>query len=113
MKKYLALVMLLVLVACATTDLSNLPLLDAEVNSYVKNGMLKTDAISALTSRGFSCSTEGTILNPNEKGVVECTRSRGSVWPPYSCIQRVIFKVNVSTSVISNIDVWRPTCASL
>lgn len=113
MRKYPAIAILPLLVACATTDPSSLPRLEAEVNAYVKNGMLKTEATSALTSHGFSCSIEGTSTNPNMKGIVECTRNRGPIWPPYSCIQRVLFDINASTSVISNLDVWRPSCASM
>ncbi len=112
MKPYLALAMLPLLLACAT-DPSSHAELRGEVDAHARNGMQKTALAETLTTRGFTCSAEGTSLSPKAKGIAECTRSRGSVLPPYGCVHRVHFNFDENTGLVSNLDVWRPACAGL
>jgi len=99
------------LTACATGDPTSLPQLEIEVNGLVKEGMLKSDAVAALSSRGFSCLQEGTSLNPNARGILECTRQRGGFL--YTCIHRVWFDFTSDKGAISNLRIFRPPCAGL
>jgi len=87
-------------------------LLVEEVSSLIKDGMPLSDAVKALGSRGFSCG-EGTSIEPSAKGIFECTRSRAPWWPPYGCIHRIWFKAAAPNGVISNLQVFKPSCASL
>ena len=103
--------LLSVLAACATGDPASLPQLESEVNGKVRNGMLKEEATAALSSRGFSCLAEGTSLNANEKGILECTRQRGGFL--YTCIHRVQFNFTSENGAISNLRIFSPTCAGL
>lgn len=107
-----SIVISMALSACAMPDPASLKLLRDEVAPLVRDGMPLTDAVAALTSRGFSC-MEGTSHEPRAKGVFECSRSRGPWWPPYACIHRIWFEATAPNGAISKLQVWNPTCASL
>lgn len=110
-RTYLLLVGFLVS-ACATTEPSSFAALEAEVTAHIHEGMMPPEAIAALTSRGFSCN-EGTALRPRDRGIFECTRSRGPLWPPYACMHRVSFDAPTASATISKLQVFNPACASL
>lgn len=97
--------------ACATQEPANHSALESEVAALVHEGTSLDHAIEALTSNGFSCA-EGTFIEPKRKGVFECVRSRGPLWPPYACIHRVWFEAGSSGSQISKLQVFKPACAS-
>ena len=97
--------------SCASIEPSSAEALETEVTSRVQEGMSLSITTSALSSRGFLC-REGTSTNPRGKGIYECTRSRGALWPPYSCIHRIEFESDVSNGSISRLQVFRPMCAS-
>ena len=107
-----SLAMCVALSACTTPDPASPLLLRDEVAPLIKNGMPLADVMATLRSRSFSC-MEGTSLNPQGKGIFECTRSRGPWWPPYSCIHRIWFDATAPNGAISNLRVFDPVCASL
>lgn len=98
--------------ACATSEPANHAALQSEVTASLHEGTSSTYAIEVLTLSGFSCA-EGTILDRNRKGIFECTRSRGSIWPPYGCVHRIWFEAESPDGPISNLEVLKPFCASL
>lgn len=98
--------------ACSTPKPENHSALQSEVSASIHEGTSSTYAIEVLTLSGFSCA-EGTILDRNKKGIFECTRSRGSIWPPYGCVHRVWFEAESPDSPISKLEVLKPFYASL
>ena len=112
MFRYLPLLFVAMLSACTTADPANHSLLETEVTARIHDGMSFSETNAALSSLGFFC-YEGTSLDPKRKDIFECTRSRGPLWPPYTCIHRVWFESNTSSNAISSLQIFRPTCASL
>src|SRR6185295_15139273 len=112
MFRNLPLLFVAMLSACATTDPANFSLLETEVTARIHDGMPLSEANAALSSLGFSC-YDGTSLDPKRKDIFECTRSRGPLWPPYACIHRVWFESNISSNAVSNLQIFKPACASL
>jgi hypothetical protein len=106
---YILLFLALTLSACSTTDPSSLPKLEVEVNTLVRNGTSLTEVTKTLSLHGFSC-REGTSLAPYQKGIFECTRDRGSLWPPYACIHRIWFEGISNNEFVSNLRVLNPVC---
>ncbi len=98
--------------ACATPDPASLPALEAEITAHISEGMSLPDAVAALKHQGFSCA-EGTSIEPKKKGIFECARSRGPIWPPYGCTHRVWLEAPSPNGTITKIQVFRPGCASL
>jgi hypothetical protein len=108
----LPIVACIALSACAIPDPASLAQLRDELAPLVKDGMPLADAVTALKSRDFSC-MEVTSFQPGAKGIFECSRSRAPLWPPYGCIHRIWFEATAPNGAISNLQVFKPTCASL
>jgi hypothetical protein len=111
MRKIILALLFSSLTACAVVDPTSHPALELEINSHVKNGMLKSEVTTVFASLGFSCMEEGTSLRPNDKRIIECTRNRGGFL--YSCIHRVWFNFDPSNGQISGLQVFKPSCASM
>ena len=81
---------------------------EAEVNQLVQIGMPLTTAAAALTSAGFTCSSnDRTDFEPAD---MLCTRSRSHRLLA-TCIQRVL--IVADTAKVARVTVPPPACASV
>lgn len=97
---------------CTTTDPSSHADLRTEVKPYTQEGMAREAVVAGLTALGFPC-REGTSLSERKKGIYECTRQRGSLWSPYTCVHRIWFESPAADGIVANARTFDPACAGL
>lgn len=98
------------IVGCAASQATSFEQLSAEINAVVQPQMPLSQAQSALNKLNFQC-MQGTSLDKNQQGVVECTRNKGGFL--YRCIHRVWLEAVSNDGVVANIEIHQPLCAGL
>ena len=104
------LLLTLLITACTINEPANHEHLKLQINTVIHNQMNSRQALEALNKIGFICH-EGTAIEPNKKGLYECTRSKNGLM--YSCIHRVWLATTSLDNQVSTIEVHQPMCASL
>lgn len=93
---------MLTLNGCYTLDQEKF---DAYASQTVKAGMPLAEAGARLVAEGFACDRKS--FAPT----VSCSRQRGPLWPPYSCIERI--NLVPAGAIVGKVEVPPIICASL
>lgn len=95
--------------ACSSKPESH-ALLVAELSGAINEGMRNEEAMTILYKGEFTCRPYKVV---GEKILLDCTRSRGNLWPPYGCVHRVRYEYTPPNGALDKLQVFRPACTGL